>query len=487
MAAEAHCERLSALDATFLGIEDRCSHMHIGSVGVFEAEPAVSGGGLDMERIHRLVTTVLDGFPRYRQRIDRVPLLDHPVWVDDASFNLHYHLRHTRLPLPGDERQLKRLTGRLMSQQLDRGKPLWESWFVEGLDANRFAVVSKVHHCMVDGIGGVEMTTATLRTDAGPDPRLAETPRPFVPRPVPSAGALVGGELAHRLRAGLGFVGGLARGLATPIGAARRVLGTVEGVAEGFGAALRPVSPTPLGVPIGPHRRFDWTSMDLAAVKAVKEHLGGTLNDVVLAIVAGALRRYLAGRGVAVDRIEFRVMVPVNLRGGYAGAGNRVGSVVVRLPLDEPDARRRFLRVRHEMESIKHSHQIEAARAVEDLLDWTFTTALTRAARFSTESQPFNLVVTNVPGPQFPLYFLGSRLVAVYPLVPLYQRQAAGIALFSYDGRLFWGVNADWDAVPDLHALVEAIDEELGILVADAAPGAEAHVCRCSPNFGVAS
>lgn len=485
MATETYCERLSALDATFLGIEDRCSHMHIGSVGVFEADPAASGGGLDTERIQRLVENVLDGFPRYRQRIDRVPVLDHPVWVDDASFNLRYHLRHTRLPLPGDERQLKRLAGRLMSQQLDRDKPLWESWFVEGLDANRFAVVSKVHHCMVDGIGGVEMTTAMLRTDPGPDPRLAETPRPFEPRPVPSSAALVRGELAHRVRAGLGFVGDLARGLAAPVRTARRVLGTVEGVAEGFGTALWPASRTPLGTPIGPHRRFDWLSMDLARMKTVKAHLGGTLNDVVLAIVAGALRHYLGEHGVAVDRLEFRVMVPVNLRDGYAGAGNRVGSVVVHLPLDEPDARRRFLRVRHEMEAIKHSHQIEAARAVEDLLDWTFTTLLTRVALLTTDSQPFNLVVTNVPGPQFPLYFLGSRLLAAYPLVPLFHRQAVGIALFSYDGRLFWGVNADWDAVPDLHALVEAIDDELGILVADAAPGAEAHACRCSPSFDV--
>jgi WS/DGAT/MGAT family acyltransferase len=469
MARDAYCERLSALDATFLAIEDRCSHMHIGSVGVFEAEPSMSpGGALDPERIHALVSVVLDGVPRYHQRVETSPILGHPVWVDDASFNLHYHLRHTRLPLPGDERQLKRLAGRLMSQQLDRGKPLWESWFVEGLEGNRFAIVSKVHHCMVDGIGGVEMTTATLRPDPGPDPRLAERPRPFLPRPAPTPRELVRAELFHRLGGALGFVGAAARGITQPRQTTAMVVGLLEGLVEGLATAVRPASPTPLNVAIGPHRRFDWTAMDLAAVKAVKVRLGGTVNDVVLAIVAGAMRRYLGARGVDVDQLDFRAMVPVNLRAGYGGTGNRVASVVVGLPVGEADARRRLLRVRHEMEAVKHSHQLDMARAVEDLTDWTVPTLIAQTARLAAVSQPFNLVVTNVPGPQFPLYFLGARLLAAYPLVPLFHGEALGIALFSYDGRLFWGINADWDAVPDLHEFVDAVDDELRVLGAAA-------------------
>jgi diacylglycerol O-acyltransferase / wax synthase len=483
MGRDVNHERLSALDATFLGIEDRCSHMHIGSVGVFEAPDGGEGRGLDIDVIHRLVSTILDAFPRYRQRIETMPFLQHPVWVDDASFNLHYHLRHTRLPLPGDERQLKRLAGRLVSQQLDRGKPLWESWFVEGLEGNRFAIVSKVHHCMVDGIGGVEMTTATLRAEPGRDPRLAERPPPFVPRPTPSPRELLRAELQHRVRSALRFVGAQARGLAAPVRSTRTFLGMIEGLAEGIATAVRPASPTPFGVDIGPHRRFDWTSMDLADVKAVKNRLGGTINDVVLAVVAGAMRRYLGARGVAVDRLEFRAMVPVNLRAGSTGAGNRVASLVVRLPLDEADGRRRFLRVRHEMDAAKHSHQLDVARALEDITDWTFTTLVTQTARLAAVSQPFNVVVTNVPGPQFPLYFLGSRLLAAYPLVPIFRRQAVGIALFSYDGRLFWGFNADWDAVPDLHALVEAIDAELGVLLAAASPAGH-EVTRASGSAG---
>jgi WS/DGAT/MGAT family acyltransferase len=283
---------------------------------------------------------------------------------------------------------------------------------------------------------------------------------------VPPPRELLRAELQHRFRGALGFLGAAARGLAAPVRSAQSLVGVIEGLAEGVATAIRPASPTPLAVDIGPHRRFDWTAMDLADVKAVKNRLGGTINDVVLAIVAGAMRHYLGARGVAVDRLEFRAMVPVNLRAGYDGTGNRVGTVVARLPIDEADARRRFLRVRHEMETLKHSHQLDIARAVEDITDWTFTTLITQTARLAALSQPFNVVVTNVPGPQFPLYFLGSRLLAAYPLVPIFRQQAVGIALFSYDGRLFWGFNADWDAVLELHALVEAIDAEFRVLLA---------------------
>jgi WS/DGAT/MGAT family acyltransferase len=465
MATGSHHERLSALDASFLGIEDRCSHMHIGSVAIFESGPATGPErGIDPELVHHLVSVVLAGVPRYRQRVETMPLLGHPVWVDDASFNLHYHLRHTRLALPGDERQLKRLTGRLMSQQLDRGKPLWESWFIEGLAGERFAIVAKVHHCMVDGIGSLEVTTASLRSEPGPDPRLTEQPRPFVPRPVPAGRDLLLSELRHRAAGALGFVGTSANALFRPRHAIEAVTGVVEGLITGFHTA----SPTPLNVAIGPHRRFDWTAMDLGLVRAAKARLGGTVNDVVLAVVAGAMRRYLGQRGVDVDRLDFRAMVPVNLRAGSAGVGNRVASVIARLPVEEPDARRRFERVHRETEAIKHSHQIDAGRAIEEITDWSFTTLLSQVTRLAVASQPFNLVVTNVPGPQFPLYFLGARMLECYPLVPIFHNQALGIALFSYDGRLFWGFNADWDAVPDLHALVGAVDEEFRLLVSAA-------------------
>jgi diacylglycerol O-acyltransferase len=476
-------ERLSALDAAFLGVEDRCSHMHIGSVATFDATALGAGGALDLDRVHHIVEAALAMVPRYRQRVETVPLLGHPVWVDDASFNLNYHLRHTRLPLPGDERQLKRLAGRLMSQQLDRGKPLWESWFVEGLEGDRFAVVSKLHHCMVDGVGSVELTTATMRTEPGDDPRLAEPPPPFVPRAAPSARDLVFAEMGHRAGGALGFAGASARALASPRRAAQAVAATFEGLAEGVVSGIRSASATPLNVEIGPHRRFDWTAMPLDVLRGVKARLGGTLNDVVLAVVAGAMRRYLGGRGIDVAGLDFRAMVPVNVRGGYEGAGNRVASVVVRLPVGEADAQRRLAAVSRETEAVKHSAQIDAVRVLEELSDWSMPALLSQSGRLMGISQPFNLVVTNVPGPQFPLYFLGARMLQCFPLVPIFHNQALGIALFSYDGGLYWGFNADWDAVPDLHVIIEAVDDELRLLTEAAGLG-DLAARRPLPNAG---
>jgi diacylglycerol O-acyltransferase len=233
-------------------------------------------------------------------------------------------------------------------------------------------------------------------------------------------------------------------------------------------AGIVSVSPTPLNVEIGPHRRFDWTAMPLDVVRGVKSRLGGTLNDVVLAVVAGAMRRYLGSRGVDVDALDFRAMVPVNIRAGYEGTGNRVASVVVRLPVGETDARQRLACVSRETEVVKHSAQVPAMRVLEELSDWSMPALLSQSGRLLGMVQPFNLVVTNVPGPQFPLYFLGARMLHCFPLVPIFPHQALGIALFSYDGGLFWGFNADWDAVPDLHAVVTAVDDEFRLLTAAA-------------------
>jgi WS/DGAT/MGAT family acyltransferase len=463
----AHAERLSALDASFLALEDASAHMHIGAVALFEAAPlARPGGGIDFDRIQRLMEAGMYRLPRYRQRLARIPLLDHPVWVDDDRFNLAYHLRHTHLPLPGDERQLKRLAGRIMSQQLDRTKPLWEMWVVEGLEGDRFAVITKVHHCMIDGVGSVELTGSVMRLTPDPDPRLEEPAPRWIPRPVPSPRQLLAGELSRRALDPLVAAARLHRALRDPRGAGDSLLDSLRGIGEALAAGLRPASPTPLNVEIGPHRRFDWTSMDLAAVKAIRSRLGGTVNDVVLAIVAGALRKFLRRRGEAVERLDFRAMVPVNVRtrSERASLGNRVAMLLARLPLDERDPAGRLARVVRATTELKHSRQALGVQTLEELSDHTFTTLFMLFARVAAGSRPFNLVVTNVPGPQFPIYILGARMVACYPLVPLYRNQALGIALFSYDGRLWWGFNADWDALPDLHDIVDATGAELAAL-----------------------
>jgi diacylglycerol O-acyltransferase / wax synthase len=461
-----HYERLSALDVSFLELEDHNTHMHIGAVALFDAAPlARADGGLDVDRIHHLMEAGIHRIPRYRQRLAHVPVTNHPVWVDDARFNLNYHLRHTCLPRPGDERLLKRLAGRIMSQQLDRGKPLWEMWIVEGVEGNRFALVTKVHHCMIDGVGSVELTGSVMRPTPDPDPRLDGPPPPWLPRPAPSARDLLQAEVLRRAGAPFAAVRAACGALRRPRAAATAVYEAVEGIGEAVATGLQPASPTPLNVDIGPHRRFDWLDMDLGVVRAVKSSLGGTVNDVVLTMVAGALRRFLHRRGLAVDTLDFRAMLPVNVRPkGDHALGNRVAMIVARLPLDEADPRRRLARVIERTSQLKHSRQAYGVKMIEEIGDWTFTTLFTEFARLTASSRPFNLVVTNVPGPTFRVYVQGAPMLRCYPLVPLYQNQGLGIALFSYDGRLQWGFNADWDAIPDLHDLVEAVAEDFQAL-----------------------
>jgi len=468
-----HYDRLSAVDTTFLELEDGSAHMHIGSVAEFEREPLVRpDGNLDIARLEHAVEVGLHRVPRYRQRLAWVPLFGHPVWVDDPTFNLHYHVRHTSLPPPGDERQLKRLAGRILSQQLDRGKPLWELWIVEGLASGHIAVISKAHHCMIDGVGSVELTSITMQTTPEGDPRLEGPAPPWVPRAVPSPVELVAGEVLHRARAPFRALRAVARGALAPVSFARGCWDTLRGVAESVASGIKPSSATPLNIDIGPHRRFDWCETDLAQVKRVKQHFGGTVNDVVLAIVAGALRRFLRQRGMAVEELDFRAMIPVNIRAeGDRTIGNRVATVVARLPLAARGPRERLERVIGETRALKGSHQAKGMQAIEELGDATFPSLFIEFGRAMAVARPFNLVVTNVPGPTSPVYMFGARMVACYPLVPLYRNQALGIALFSYDGRLFWGFNADWDAVPDLHELVEAVETEARSLAEAAAIG----------------
>jgi WS/DGAT/MGAT family acyltransferase len=450
-----HYERLTALDASFLQIEDENSPLHVGAVAVFGPGPLVDDhGGLDLERFRRFTESLLH--PRYRQRVERMPLSGAPIWVDDPSFNLHYHLRHVSLPRPGDERQLKRLAGHVMSLPLDHKRPLWELWLVEGLAEGGFAVVTKAHHCMIDGVGSADLLTASMRL--APDASGGERePKRWLPRPSPSPFDLLRGELGRRAGEGAALLGAARDAIVHPRRSAAALSDALGGLGEAMGASLHRTSPTPLNVEIGPHRRFDWLRQELAEVKAVKNALGGTVNDVVLANVAGGIRRFLFQRGEDLDALDFRVMVPVNIRGaGESGRmGNRVVTTAVQLPLDESDPRRRLERVVERTRALKRSRQAAGMEAIEEISDWGLSGLFLQMARLSTYTRPFNLVVTNIPGPQTKAFLLGSPLERVYPLVPLFRNQALGIALFSYDGGLFWGLNADWDALPDLHDLVD--------------------------------
>jgi diacylglycerol O-acyltransferase len=451
-----HFDRLTQLDNSFLIYEDNQpnSAMHVASTQIHEAKPLQrEDGSLDIERIEEYVTSRLDRIPRYRQRIIRTPIEGHPVWVDDASFNIRYHVRHTRLPHPGDARQLKRLVGRIFSQRLDREKPLWELWVIEGLEEDRVAVLSKVHHCMVDGVSGSELLAAllTIEPQEKPDP-----PANWVPRPIPSNVALGTAEI--------GRVASVPFSLGE---AAVRVLrdenDTRHDWAERIRAMRRVVSstglatPVPFNRPVGPYRRIDWMSLPMAEIKHVGRSLGATVNDVVLATAAGGFGQYLArDRGMDLDDVHFQVMAPVSVRrkDEKGALGNRVSSWTVDLPIGETDPVARLEQIREETATLKESHAALGAETLIQATEWTGAGILSLGARLMTLGTPFNSVVTNVPGPPVPLYLLESRLLEIHPHVPLMGTLGVGIALFSYDGAMSWGFSADWDLVPDLHQLV---------------------------------
>ena len=459
-------ERLSSLDSLFLELEDRSAHMHVGAVAVFQGPPPPYADVL------ALIGARLERVPRYRQRVLPVPFKQgRPVWIDETQFDLEYHVRRTALPAPGGEDELKRLAARLLSQQLDRDKPLWEMWLVEGLDDGRFAILSKTHHCMLDGVAGMDLATVLLDSEPASAPPPA--PAPWTPRkPPPITELLLGSmkeQLAHPLR--------MAREALEPDSEAVKVLGQVFG-------GLRPLldlvtmgraPESPLNVPIGPHRRFEMLELPLAQVKAVRAGLRVTVNDVILAVVAGGLRSWLSARGEPPES-DLRVLVPVSMRSRDSRGtfGNQISAVFCPLPLVEKNPLERLRRIHQSMKSVKDSGHAVGAQTLSRLGDFAPPTLLAQAARLQAVTRMFNLVVTNVPGPQFPLYLLGRRMLRCYPQVPLAAQQAVGIALLSYDGRIGVGLIGDADAARDLPALAGALRASLDELQAARSPDAAA-------------
>jgi diacylglycerol O-acyltransferase len=456
-------ERLSGLDALFLQIEDRTAHMHVGAVFVYE-------GSLPAYRdLVSLIASRIERLPRYRQRLAFVPLnLDRPSWVDESHLDLEYHVRHTALPQPGGDEPLKRLAARLFSQRLDRDKPLWELWLVEGLGGGRFATISKTHHCMLDGLAGVELTM--VLHDAEPGRTEPPAARPWTPRPAPDRAALAAAavreQLTHPLRLAREAFDSSTRGR-------RMLLELVGGLKPLVGISLMGRAPeSSLNQPIGPHRRWEMASIDLAAVKRVRKALGGTVNDVILAVVAGGVRKLLEARGES-PSADLRALVPVNVRApGERGPahGNQVAAVFCPLPVGEPDAVERLRKVIGATQELKGSGQAVGALALTHLRELTPATLATLATRLDVVTRWFNLVVTNVPGPQTPLYLLGRKLVACYPQVPLARAQTMAIAVLSYHGAIGIGLLGDADKARDLPVLARAIPEALEELVARARP-----------------
>ncbi len=447
-------ERISAQDRSFLHFEDPNTHMHLGGLIIFEAGPLTTpDGGIDIHRIRAQIAGRLHLVPRYRQRLAWIPVFNQAVWVDDDHFNLSYHVRHTAVPRPGDDEQLKHLTARIMSQQLDRGKPLWELWVIEGLARDRFALLVKTHHAIADGISAFDLFTALVSPT--PDD-VVEEPRPWTPRPAPSGTRLLADGLARQVSAPVTLAQRLFAIAADPVGVGASTRDGMRALVDlaGVGASMPPA--TPLNQPIGAHRRFDWLSLDLAEVKAVKARLGGTVNDVALATVAGGLHHFLLARAVDVRELKLRVVVPVSVRteDERGQASNRASGWLITLPVDEPDPLRRLAAVATETSKRKANRQELGPEVLGRVAEYAVPGVVGLGVRLLSRLHPYNLIVTNVPGPQVPLYLLGARLLAGYPQVPLFENQGLGIALFSYCGVLGFGFNADRDVLPDLELLV---------------------------------
>jgi diacylglycerol O-acyltransferase len=470
-------ERLSGLDASFLHLEEGDTHMHVASTTLFEgpAPPYLEFRDHIASRLHLV--------PRFRQRLRFVPFgQGRPVWVDDPHLNLAYHVRHTSLPPPGSEQQLRRLAARIFSQRLDRSKPLWELWLAEGLSGGRFAIVGKTHHCLVDGVSGVDITTVLFDTEREPDRSRAPEPEPWLPEPEPSDAQLLADALIERAVSPREVVRGARAALRGPRRALRKLSETAA-AAGSFAGAWLGAPPSPFNVDIGPHRRFTWVRASLRDLKQVKDELGGTVNDVVLAAVSGALGRYLRAHGHSTAGLELRAMVPVSVRtADEEGAlGNRVTTMMAPLPVWCEDPVRRLHLVTESMGDLKQSKQAMGATLLTQLADFAPPTITSQAARLQSLQRFFNLVVTNVPGPQFPLFLLGRRMLRVFPMVPLAKRQALCVGIMSYDGQVNFGLIGDYDAMADLDDLGGDLEASLAELV-EAAGGRPGSFRRFVPG-----
>ena len=460
-------QRMSAQDASFLHIETDSSPMHVGGVSIFEGPPA------PFADILARVRSKLALVPRYRQVVRFVPFaLARPVWVDDSHFNLGYHVRRTALPSPGGDEELLTLVGRVMSQNLDRAKPLWEMWVVEGLEDGRWALLSKVHHCMVDGIASTDLMSVLLDKERDPELPL---PDAWAPDAMPGSARLLAGAVIEQATSPVSFSERFAGALLTPRQFAALLEDTSRGLI-GFAGVARLGGGSSLNGPLGPHRRWGWARGRLSDVQQVRRALGGTVNDVVLAAITGGFRELLQSRGESVDRV-LRTLVPVSVRrpGERGTYNNRVSAMFAELPVGIEDPTRRLRAITAQMADLKESKQAVAGEVLTSLSGFAPPMLLALGARVASKlpQRSLNTGTTNVPGPQFPLYLAGRRMLESFPYIPLFASVRVAVAIFSYDGALSFGVSGDYDTAPDIDVLCEGIELGLEELVALAQPPAK--------------
>jgi len=458
--ADWHYDRLSSQDNTFLLWEKGNVHMHVASANIFDIGPlAAPEGGVDFDLVKRATQSFLHRVPRYRQRIHEIPVFDHGVWVDDPHFDLDYHIRHTALPKPGRIDQLQNLVARIMAQPLDRLRPLWETWIVEGLEGGtQFAMITKIHHCMIDGASGVDL--ANIQFSASPEPVELCAAERFRPRPAPRRLELFTNEARRQASIPLEIVRDFRQFVEDTDDLRKEVATRVNALTRLFGLGLN-ADETPLNGRLGPHRRFQWVSCRLDDLKAIRKGLGCSINDVVLTVVTGAVREHLLTHGCDVNTTEFKVSTPVSVRRDEdkGKMGNQVSSWIIPLPIGEPDPTTQLEEIHALTEELKATNQAIGIQMINQIQEWTPSTLLSLGAQ--SMSGPINTIVTNVPGPQMPLYFHGARLRAIYPAVPLMQGMGLGIALTSYAGSMGVGFNCDPDIVPDLDDFVARFIESM--------------------------
>jgi diacylglycerol O-acyltransferase len=464
MEKQGHLDRLSPVDASFLHQERRASHMHVGALVIFEGPPPTRDEFSDH------IESRLPLVPRYRQKL-AFPRFEmgRPFWIDDPRFNLDYHVRHTALPAPGSVEQLRGLVGRIFSQRLDRSKPLWEIWLVQGLADGRFALISKTHHALVDGIAGVDISTVLFDLTPVPGDTQPEDDG-WTPNSEPSQAQLVAEGVKGLFRTPVDLAGRAAGALQHPGRAVDDLRGAAEGLGEVAWAGLNPAPELPFNTEIGPHRRLWWLQRPLDEFKGIKNVLGGTVNDVVLAVVAGGLGRWLETRGVRREGLEPRALVPVSIRAEdeHGALGNRIAAMRAPLPVYVRDPVERLRIVREAMQGLKESKQALGAEVIAGLERFAPPTLLAMASRVNFSTRLFNLIVTNIPGPQFPLYLLGREMQELVPVAFLPEDQALAIAVMSYNGKMEFGLLGDYDAMADLEVLARFLEEALDDLLAAA-------------------
>jgi len=455
-------ERLSQHSANLLAYETSRQFSHTSVLAIFEAgQLGRSDGGVDFGAIRSAIEARLHLVPQYRRKLRRIPLENHPVWVDDHEFNLEYHLRHTSLPRPGGPEELRKVAGRVQAQRLDRSRPLWECWVLEGLEGGRFAVLVKAHLALAES--GGDLLEALLSTDPA---EAVSKPAPYLPRPMPSAVELARDELLRQMRLPRLALRRTLRFLRQGEEMSTELRRSARRVARLLGYSFRPLHDTPLTGPVGPHRRFDTLVLSLDDARTVRRELGGTVHDVLIASVTGAVARYLRVHHINPTTLDFRAAVPVSLRSGERRQG--VGEWYVELPVWETDAVRRLERVRELTASLNRSQPALGAAALAGEGRWTGSRLLALGASAISDRAPEHLRFVNVPGAQRPLYLGGAQLAEAYGMVPLGDEAGIGIAVLSYAGKLCVGLNADFDRVADLALFREALGASFHELVREA-------------------